>query len=269
MGPLSSALRVLPLYTSAGIALHRIERLGVELGHQAREHSASPEDRPTFSQIILQDVVHSYHDARGQDGFQLGPLSLELHPGQIIFLTGQNGSGKSTLAKVLVGLYEPEQGEVLWDGAKVTDKNRDAYRQLFSVVFSDYYLFESLLGLSEGDLDERAEILVRRLQLDGHVEINAGELSSTRLSQGQRKRLALLTAYLEDRPIYVFDEWASDQDPGFKEVFYKELVPELKARGKTVVVVTHDDRYFHLADRHVRLDEGHIGHSAVGLLLGT
>lgn len=268
MGPLSAALRILPLYTSAEIALGRIELLGVELGSAARERAAAPADRPTFRSIALRGVVHAYHDERG-GGFTLGPITLDVHPGQIIFLTGQNGSGKSTLAKVLVGLYEPEQGALLWDGAAVTDETRDSYRQLFSVIFPDYYLFDTLLGLGDGDVDERAELLVQRLELDGHVEINAGELSSTRLSQGQRKRLALLTAYLEDRPIYVFDEWAADQDPSFKEVFYKELVPELKARGKTVVVVTHDDRYFHLADRHVMLDQGQIGNSAVSMLSGT
>ena len=83
-------------------------------------------------------------------------------------------------------------------------------------------------------------------------------LSSTDLSQGQRKRLALLTAYLEDRPIYLFDEWAADQDPEFKEVFYHQLVPELRALGKTIIVITHDDRYFHLADRRLRLADGRV-----------
>jgi putative ATP-binding cassette transporter len=263
MGPFSGALRVLPLYTTAEISLGRIERLGAELDRDAEQHNASPDDRPHFASIQLRDVEHAYHDERTQPGFRLGPLSLELRPGQVVFITGENGSGKSTLAKLLVGLYEPDCGEVLWDGRKVTDATRDAYRQLFSVVFSDYYLFETLMGLPEGELDERAEILLSRLQLDGHVEINAGELSSLQLSQGQRKRVALLTAYLEDRPIYVFDEWASDQDPAFKDVFYNELVPELKARGKAVVVITHDDRYFQLADRHVMLHRGRIGQSEI------
>ncbi len=81
-------------------------------------------------------------------------------------------------------------------------------------------------------------------------------LSTVALSQGQRKRLALLTALLEDRPIYVFDEWAADQEPGFREWFYTRILSQLKARGKTVVVITHDDRYFDCADQIVRLDFG-------------
>jgi putative ATP-binding cassette transporter len=65
-----------------------------------------------------------------------------------------------------------------------------------------------------------------------------------------------LTAYLEDRPIYVFDEWAADQDPQFKEIFYFELLARLKAAGKTAIVISHDDRYYHVADRVVKLNYG-------------
>jgi putative ATP-binding cassette transporter len=88
--------------------------------------------------------------------------------------------------------------------------------------------------------------------------VKDGVLSTTALSQGQRKRLALLTAYLEDRPIYLFDEWASDQDPFFRDIFYKQLLPELKRRGKTVFVISHDDRYFDIADRAIKLDYGKV-----------
>jgi putative ATP-binding cassette transporter len=131
--------------------------------------------------------------------------------------------------------------------------NRDSYRQL-SAVFSDPFLFESLLGLEKAQLDERAREYLCRLQLDDKVTVKDGVLSTTELSQGQRKRLALLTCYLEDRPIYFFDEWAADQDPRFKELFYCSLLPELKARGKTVIVISHDDRYYGVADRVVTLE---------------
>jgi putative ATP-binding cassette transporter len=86
--------------------------------------------------------------------------------------------------------------------------------------------------------------------------VREGAFSTLALSQGQRKRLALLTAYLEDRPIYLFDEWAADQDPQFKEIFYHHLLPELRARNKTVLVITHDDRYYDVADRLIKLDYG-------------
>ncbi len=138
--------------------------------------------------------------------------------------------------------------------------NRDWYRQHFSVVFYNFYLFERLLGLVHSNLDSRVYDYLVQLQLDHKVRVQGGILSTTALSQGQRKRLALLTAYLEDRPIYLFDEWASDQDPLFKKIFYTQLLPELKHRGKTVLVISHDDRYFHLADRIVKLDYGRVEH---------
>src|SRR5205823_2916560 len=149
-----------------------------------------------------------------------------------------------------------ERGEIRLDGQPITDKNRDDYRQLFSAVFEDFCLFESLLGLHGDGLDAQAQDYLVQLHLHHKVRVNDGKLSTTALSRGQRKRLALLTAYLEDRPFYVFDEWASDQDPLFKEIFYTQLLPDLKARGKTALVITHDDKFFHLADRTIKLDYG-------------
>ncbi|MGK7877550.1 MAG: ABC transporter transmembrane domain-containing protein [Xenococcaceae cyanobacterium] len=115
-----------------------------------------------------------------------------------------------------------------------------------------------LLGLDSSEGNRQTQEYLSQLQLDHKVQVKEGVLTTTNLSQGQRKRLALLTAYLEDRPIYVFDEWASDQDPVFKEIFYRQLLPKLKQRGKTVLVVSHDDRYFDSCDRIVKLDYGQV-----------
>ncbi len=137
--------------------------------------------------------------------------------------------------------------------------------EYFSVVFSDFYLFDALLGLRGADLDARATRYLMELELDDKVQIRDGAFSTTALSQGQRKRLALLTAFLEDRPIYVFDEWAADQDPHYREIFYRRLLPDLKARGKTVLVISHDDRYYHLASRIIRLEYGKVGVDKAGV----
>jgi putative ATP-binding cassette transporter len=101
------------------------------------------------------------------------------------------------------------------------------------------------------------------------VTIRNGQFSTTALSQGQRKGLALMTAYLEDRPFYLFDEWAADQDPHFKEIFYTQLLPELRSRVKSVLVITHDDKYFGLADRIVKLDYGKIVQDAAIAISGS
>ncbi|HEV2735919.1 MAG TPA: ATP-binding cassette domain-containing protein, partial [Longimicrobiaceae bacterium] len=190
--------------------------------------------------------------------FTLGAIDLRVWQGETLFLVGGNGSGKTTLAKLLLGLYAPEEGELRFGGRPVTDADRADYVHQFAAVFSDFYLFESLLGMESPELDALASRYLSKLHLEHKVRVEGGKLSTTALSQGQRKRLALLTAYLEDRPIYLFDEWAADQDPVFKEVFYLELLPELKARGKTVIVISHDDHYYGVADRIIKLDYGRI-----------
>ena len=203
------------------------------------------------------NVTFSYLTDGGEK-FSLGPLDLNFFPGEIVFFIGGNGSGKTTLAKILVGLYEPESGHLTLNQQPVSDDLRDAYRQNFSAVFSDFHLFESLFGLERPALDETANRYLEQLQLNAKVEIRNGAFSTVNLSHGQRKRLALLTAYVEDRSVYLFDEWAADQDPFFKQVFYHQILPDLRARGKIILVITHDDDYFHLADRIIKLDFGKV-----------
>lgn len=260
MGPLAGLLGSLSPFSRASVSLKKIDELGLSLAAHVSEECplTTPEQRIEFTKLEMVGVTHSYHNEKDDSHFMLGPLSLAFAPGEVTFLVGGNGSGKSTLGKIITGLYPPETGEIRLNGRPVTDRNRDDFRQLFSAVFGDFYLFENLLGLSAVNLDERAADFLAQLHLDHKVKVRAGRLSTIDLSQGQRKRLALLTAYLEDRPFYFFDEWASDQDPQFKDLFYRELVPELKARGKTVVVITHDDNYFSFADRVIKLDYGQL-----------
>jgi cyclic peptide transporter len=257
MSPLERIIGWIPLMVRAGISVDKIERLGVMLDQESAEASSSRRIE-AWEQISLVGVTHVYYREGHQSGFLLGPIDLTLSPGEILFIVGGNGSGKTTLAKLLTGLYTPDNGEIRVDGLPIDDEHRESYRQLFAVVFDDGVLFERLWGLGGPDLDEQASRYLRRLGLDHVVEVKDGEFSTTHLSRGQRKRLALLTAYLEDRSVYLFDEWAADQDPVFKQTFYHEILPDLKRRGKTVVAITHDDRYFSTADRVVKLEEGRI-----------
>jgi putative ATP-binding cassette transporter len=257
--PLTMVLNQIPSLERAYLAAERIEELGLTL-NATKSESLAPAQPPATSwqRLDLIDVTHTYRQEGGGAEFELGPINLTLRPGELIFLIGGNGSGKTTLAKLLMGLYEPEGGEIRVDGKLVTDEGRDAYRQRFSVVFYDFYLFERLFGLEAKDLDAQSQQYLELLQLSHKLKIEDGKLSTVDLSQGQRKRLALLNAYLEDRPVYVFDEWAADQDPQFKQIFYYQLLPELKARGKTVVVISHDDRYYGLADRLIKMESGKV-----------
>jgi putative ATP-binding cassette transporter len=260
MSPLEVILTWIPILSRARVSLLKIESLGLSLqAVDEKEPAAAPAGPPSFrSSLELRDVTYTYHHKNdcGLSEFTLGPIDLMLRPEELVFLVGGNGSGKTTLVKLLAGLYTPERGTIRLDGRPVLPEGLDAYRQLFSVVFTDGYLFMTLQGLDPLGLDDRAHDVLARLELDDLVRVEGGAFSTTDLSQGQRKRLALLTALLEDRPICVLDEWASNQDAHFKKIFYLELMPEWRARGKTLLVITHDEDYLHLADRVVRLDSG-------------
>lgn len=260
MMPLETIMNILPVVGRANVAMKKVEDLGLSLEEKSLEavKPASTNQVNGYENLELMKVRHSYYREDKESHFQLGPINLSFHPGELVFLVGGNGSGKTTLAKLLTGLYSPESGEIRLNGQTVTDENRVGYRQLFSVVFTDFYLFESLLGIEVKELDTRSQEYLGQLQLEHKVKVKDGIFSTINLSQGQRKRLALLTAYLEDRPFYVFDEWAADQDPLFKEIFYLQLLPELKSRGKTILVISHDDRYYHIADRLIKLDYGKV-----------
>jgi putative pyoverdin transport system ATP-binding/permease protein len=259
--PLRIILNSMPELVKASVALEKINSLGLSLSAQMTETETASIPLSSKAEGLsfeLIDVTHTYKHERDSSCFTLGPIDLAFNPGELVFIIGGNGSGKSTLVKLITGLYVPEDGSIRMNGSTITPDNRERYRQNFSAVFSDFYLFDRLLGLDQSDLDPQTQDYLVRLQLDHKVQVKDGVLSTTALSQGQRKRLALLTAYLEDRPIYVFDEWASDQDPVFKEIFYSQLLPELRNRGKTVLVISHDDRYFDCADRIVKLDYGKV-----------
>jgi putative pyoverdin transport system ATP-binding/permease protein len=258
MGPVAQLVEAAPPMSRAVVALRKLDDLGLALaaspgapGSPAAAALASP-----WQRIELSGITHSYVREYEEESFRLGPIELAFRPGEIVFLVGGNGSGKTTLAMVLLGLYAPESGAIRVDGVPVDDHNRDQYRQLFSAVFADCHVFDEQLGLGDALVRECAGRYLARLKLDRRVAIDGGELRTTGLSTGQRKRLALLAALLEDRPFCVFDEWAADQDPEFRRIFYREILPELRASGKTVLVISHDEQYFGVADRCLRMDFG-------------
>lgn len=263
MAPMTAVLGEFSSFSRAKVALIKINCLKKELVKEAKGvRKLNPENSLMVPGILeLVNLKHQYNREGEMHPFTLGPLNVAFQPGELVFITGGNGSGKSTLGLLLVGLYNPESGQIRLNGIEINEAERENYRQQFSVVFSDFFLFDSLLGLMTENLDQKARVYLKELQLDHKVTITNGVLSTLELSQGQRKRLALVTAYLENRPFYVFDEWAADQDPLFKELFYTVILRDLKSHGKTVIVITHDDHYFHLADRCIRLENGQLTES--------
>jgi putative ATP-binding cassette transporter len=185
----------------------------------------------------------------GTEHFNLArSILVSVKPNELLFIVGGNGSGKSTLLKILVGLYAPETGRILLDGEIVHREDLPVYRSLFPIIFTDFHLFDRLYGLQNID-QHVVEDLLAAMRLEHVTRIEDGRFQSTDLSTGQKKRLALIVALLEHRPVLVFDEVAADQDQGFRKYFYEVLLPQLQSEGKTIVAVTHDDHYFHVANR--------------------
>ncbi|MET0413960.1 MAG: cyclic peptide export ABC transporter, partial [Polyangiaceae bacterium] len=257
MLPLHALVEASPEISRTRVALERINALGVASSSDAPAPKTTDAlDGEAFRSLRLSHVRYEHRHEGDDSVFELGPIDLELRPGEVVFLIGGNGSGKTTLAKLLTGLYEPSAGSIHVNDRPLEPGRLEGYRQLFSAVFADFHLFQTLLGLEGEALDARAQSLLELLALGHKVSVTNGVFSSTELSRGQQKRLALVVATLEDRPVYVFDEWAADQDPAYKDVFYRRILPELKARGKSLFVITHDDRFFHLADRCLKLESG-------------
>jgi putative ATP-binding cassette transporter len=256
--PISGVIMGYPAYMRANLALDNIDALEKKLDQKAPPAGASVDPwRGRLAAIEANRIGFRYEGTSGDEAFYIGPLSLTVTSGEVLFIIGGNGSGKSTLLKVLTGIYPPSEGALSIDGIPVRPANVQAYREMISTVYADFHLFHKVYGLASVE-DESVRRLLKLMQLDKKTSFANQRFSTTNLSTGQRKRLALAVALLEDRPVYAFDELAADQDPEFRTYFYKELIPELKRRGKTVIVVTHDDRYFHCADRVATMEYGQL-----------
>ncbi|WP_162267938.1 cyclic peptide export ABC transporter [Thiohalocapsa sp. ML1] len=256
---LLGAANAVPVIAKVDAAIEHLYRLENELDRAAVHAEAPVAAVPLagFERIDARGLCFHYQDADGEPLFRVGPFDLSLRRGEMVFIVGGNGAGKSTLLKLLTGLYHPEQGELALDGRLLGADDYPGYRSLFTSVFTDFHLFDRLYGLD--DLDPATvNHWLRVLEMDHKTRYADGGFTNLDLSTGQKKRLAFIAAVLKNRPICVFDELAADQDPAFRQRFYEEILPGLKAQGRTLVCVSHDDRWFHVADRVLTMRDGRL-----------
>ncbi|MDG0800358.1 multidrug ABC transporter permease/ATP-binding protein [Pectobacterium polaris] len=248
--PMLQAVGALPTLLSAQVAFNKLKRFDLADYQEPFSAAAAP---ASWHTLELRDVVFRYDDS----GFEVGPINLVITRGELVFLIGGNGSGKSTLAMLLTGLYTPVSGSLLLDNRPVTAETREDYQRLFSAIFTDFHLFGQMMGPHGTEPDTAlVDSWLDRLNMRHKLTLENHQVMNLQLSQGQRKRVALLLAVAEQRDILLLDEWAADQDPQFRRVFYLELLPQLRALGKTIVAISHDDHYFEHADRLLEMHQG-------------
>ncbi|MFH0733030.1 MAG: cyclic peptide export ABC transporter [bacterium] len=261
IGPLTSIVSMLPIFGKIDIALKNIYNLENELDLQVNPNEVQPingENRfINYNKIVLSNIYFEYKSGEEKEVFSIGPIDLTINRGEVLFIIGGNGCGKTTFLKALTMLYRPKTGNIFVDDKIIDSANYLEYRELYSAIFYDFHLFDKLYGLEKVD-PKRINDLLKLMQIENKTEFLDNGFTRLDLSTGQRKRLALIVTFMEDKPIYIFDEWAADQDPQFKKYFYDDLLKKLKAEGKTVIAVSHDDRYFHLADRIIKMEFGKI-----------
>lgn len=260
-GPLTNVVTLIPMLAQVNVTVENLRRLEATLDDALAKYpesaAASPVDFSAFNLIQFDGVCFTYRDPDGNATFQVGPIDGQIRRGEILFLIGGNGSGKTTFLKLFTALYQPTRGAIYVDGMRIGPDNIQSYRDLFSAIFSDFHLFDKLHGLNNV-APERVTALLRLMRISGKTAFDHGRFTHIELSTGQRKRLALVVSCLEDKDVYVFDEVAADQDPEFRRYFYEMLLADLKSSGKTVVVVSHDDRYFHVAGRVLQMNYGRL-----------
>ncbi len=258
LGPVGTLVGSFPVINVANAAAKRIMDLeGKLLGCAPPiNDQCNLSQFQDFSEITLEALTYCY-PAVDDDGFCVGPNNLTIRRGDCIFITGGNGSGKTTFLNLLLTLIPATGGKITVDGKTIINGNVMAYRNMFSAIFSDNHLFRKLYGVDNIDPDNVHHLLAE-MELDGKVTLAGDQYSTVDLSGGQRKRLALVTAQLEKKPILVLDEWAADQDPVFRKKFYREVLPGLKESGYTIIAITHDDRYFDVADARYHMEDGQL-----------
>lgn len=267
LGSINTIMVIIPELVQANISSAKLNQLRSDLKDERFENSieinkVSMED---FQKIEVRDLTFSYDSELEEKSFGIGPVSFSFQKGEAIFFYGGNGSGKTTLINVLLGIVKPSNGEIIFNGNTLNHENYGEYRSMFSVVFSDFHLFEEFYGFDDIDEELLAEYL-EIFELKEKVSFNNNSFTSSDLSTGQRKRLALISALMHKTPLLVLDEWAADQDPFFRKKFYLEIIPELKNRGFTILAITHDDAYYLTADRLFKMEYGKLSDQTANLL---
>ncbi len=229
-----------------------------------------PEKQGTLE---LRNVSFGYTD---KDGYILKNINLDIHPDERVALVGYNGAGKTTLIKLIMRLYDPNEGEILYNGVNIKDYDVKEYRKLIGTIFQDYRIFAATVG-ENVVLDEDEETIERknrpavlkaleysgfRGRLDKLPNSLSTELTTefeqegVDLSGGESQKLAIARAFYKDARMVVLDEPSSALDPIAEYQLNKTMLQA--AEGKSVVFISHRLSTTRHADRIFMMEQGRV-----------
>lgn len=254
--PISNLINMQNIYTRFSVANKRINNFLKDFSEEKEEDNNQNLTNVDFQSLYFENISFQYENALGEQSFALNKVNFSAQKGEVIFIVGGNGSGKSTFINILTGLYDHKEGEISLNNEKLNSKK--TLQNLISPVFTDNYVFSHNYDNYQLENNSQYQSLLEMMEMDTVVGDTKEESARRNFSKGQSKRMSLIFALLEEKPILVLDEWAADQDPHFRKYFYEVLIPKFKKEGKTIIAVTHDDAYFKQADRIIKFDYGQI-----------
>ena len=254
------AVPLIPLFKIGEGAMERVD----ELKRHIPERKTSADEKGQMEsrgEIELQNVKFSYNNQRILQG-----VSMSFKPGEITAIVGKSGAGKSTIIKLLLGLYQVEEGKILWNGNDVNQINGQSMRSLISYIPQDAPLFHRTLrenilyeapeSVSDEDVSKViARTGIQEMQKRFEQKEKAWNLETT-VSGGERQRINLARALLKNGSIYIFDEATSALDTETEKIVQQTL-REL-SRTKVVIIISHRLSSVRKADKIYVLDEGSV-----------
>lgn len=256
-GPINNLINLQQMYTRFMVANKRIRNFMKDFQIDDEVIIQVQNEDSKFQSLEFKNISFNYESENEEKTFALGPIDLIINQGEVLFIVGGNGSGKSTFINILTGLYRPTEGKIILNDNEHLNI-KDDLQDSMTAIFTNNHIFSNNYDDYQLEDNDEYKELLKTMQLDQVVTDDKEESARRKFSKGQSKRMSMIFALLEKKPILILDEWAADQDPHFRKYFYEELIPKLRAAGKTIIAVTHDDAYFHLADRIIKFDYGKI-----------